>query len=118
MGVYQCSDFNGATVMSQEIMPRYLGFIGNGSAADSINNRAGIFGSSTSNYSVRNPGSAFGSSSSILSANNPVAGWPPVVFKGSKKIGYLTTNQTYLDRMSVATLDGACTFTATQRDEF
>jgi hypothetical protein len=84
---------------------------------DSINNRYGAYGSSGSSTSVRNASSAFGSASSILSANNPTASWPPAVFKGGKRIAFLTTNQTFLDRVSLAALD-SCTFTAAARLEF
>jgi hypothetical protein len=120
-----CANLNGASVFSQEPNPVYLGFFGSASAASSIENTAGPYGSTSSATSVRNTASAYGSSTGTYSAMNAAATLPPLIVKYGLTIGFLTTNANLqsadypyeVDRVSLATIEAGCAFSATQPAE-
>ena len=113
-GYFTCTDFEGAFVISQDVIPVYLGFFGGNSAADSIGNSSGSYGSSSSATSMRDSTSAYGSIAGNLSALNPGAGKPPLAMKNSKIFAAITTNSA-VNGVSLTSLDSSCTFSSTER---
>jgi hypothetical protein len=105
-----CADLEGASVVSQEPSPVYLGFFGSQYATDSVDNLYGTYGSQYSNLSVRNSYGAYGSSYGTYSAFNPYTSTPPAIFKRGEIIGFLTTNTVISLGVSLAAIDANCTF--------
>ncbi|MDA8646188.1 DUF5011 domain-containing protein [Porticoccaceae bacterium] len=108
-----CNDLNGAYLHSQEYSPVYLGFLGSQNSSESIMNLFGTYGSQYNPMSVRNTFGTYGSSYGTYSANNNSTSSPPKIFKNGLLIGYLTTNQNISGGVSLASIDSACSFTAT-----
>ncbi len=109
-----CFDLAGASVFSSEDRPVFLGFIGNGSATDSINNPSGPYGSSSSGTSVRNSSGMYGNSSGSFSVANGSALKPPKIVINGRLIAYLSTNGSLgWQSLSLAAIDASCTFTNT-----
>lgn len=107
-----CANLNGAYLVSQEFNQVYLGFFGNSFASESVNNSFGTYGSSFSSLSVRNTFGNYGSSFGIYSANNNFTSTPPFIVKYGNIIGYLTTNSSIYEGVSLAVVDANCSFTA------
>jgi hypothetical protein len=109
-----CQDLDGAYVYAQD--NSYLGFFGNNTAEESINNLLGFYGTSYSLHSVRNSSSRYGSLTSHISALNDSATIPPIIFKNTLEIAYLTTNQQLVDGVSLSEIDKSCKFISTEPD--
>lgn len=117
-----CANLDGASVFSQQPEPVFLGFFGSSSASDSIENSLGPYGSTTSATSMHNSTSLYGNSFGPYSANSGDASLPPLIVKYGLTVGFLTTNASLqspdypyeVDRVSLATVEGSCTFTAMQ----
>jgi len=107
-----CSDLHGASIFSQEAVPKYLGFIGGTDGPNSINNSFGSFGSNFSPDSVRNSYSTYGSDFTMFGVKNKRALWPPVIVKNGKSIAYLSLNTalTGLPVIALAEIDANCVF--------
>jgi hypothetical protein len=105
-----CGDLDGARVWSQEPAPRYLGFFGIPSAADSIENAHGVYGSPESWLSVRASDAGYGSSSTMYSAANSRTTLPPVIMVGNEVVARLSTNAALDDAVSLEWLDANCSF--------
>jgi hypothetical protein len=112
-----CNDLNGAYLFSQETSPTYLGFFGNQSSPESIQNTIGIYGSTISPNSVRNELGKYGSEILPYSIRNPITPTPPAIYKHNARIGYLTNNTTsILGGVSLKTIDElSCSFSAVSK---
>ncbi len=109
-----CFDLAGASVFSSEDRPVFLGFFGNASAPDSINNPSSPYGSNSSGTSVRNNSSIYGNTSGSFSVANGSALKPPKIVINGRHIGYLSINGSLgWQSFSLATIDASCTFTNT-----
>ncbi len=108
----ECSDIDGASIFSADVAPVFLGFFGNSSAANSINNSAGTYGDSSSALSVRNLAGDYGSSSSAVSHLNTGTTTPPFVIKSGRTLFRLSSNTSVLGSFTLAGIDGSCTFSA------
>lgn len=105
-----CAELEGATVLSQEPEPVYLGFFGSQFAEDSIMNPFGAYGSSFSKLSVRNDLGPYGGPSETYSAHNSLTTLPPVIYKNLVPIAFLTTNSALVPGVSLAQIDADCAF--------
>lgn len=116
-GGLTCADIDGASVLSQEPEPVYLGFLGNSIGAHSIRNPSGPYGSTTGTRSVRNAFSAYGSSTGVYSARNSLSINPPLIVKNGKVLAALTANAGYsrYPALSLPTIDGVCLFFSASR---
>jgi hypothetical protein len=108
-----CNDLNGAYLYSQEYPSVYLGFFGSQYSSDSVMNLFGTYGSQYNSMSVRNTFGTYGSSYGTYSANNSYTSSPPKILKNGLLKGYLTTNSFVSGGVSLASIDSACSFTAT-----
>ena len=107
-----CADLNGAYLYSQEFTPKYLGFFGNSSSRESINNPVGTYGASYLINSVRSTFGAYGPAGLNYSAQNANAFSPPKILKNGVHIGYLTSNTNISDGYSLSLIDNNCSFSA------
>lgn len=105
-----CADIDGASILSQEDEPQFLGFFGSDFALDSVFNDVGRYGSNTSSTSVFNDVSMYGSAVSSFSAFNDIASQPPAILKGGKVVAHLTTNDTVLGGVSMQAIQSSCEF--------
>lgn len=85
--------YQGATVISAEKEPRYLGTISNEFDMGSIFNRFGLYGSKYAVSSIWNQFSSYGFEFSQYSPFNDFSTDPPIIIKDSKVIGRLTVNK-------------------------
>lgn len=107
-----CEELDGAKVYSQGSSPVYLGFFGSQSANDSINNQIGAYGSQIMPLSVRNSTGDYGSVLGLYSAQNSSSFSPPEIYKNDVRIGYLTSNQSKAEGVSLNQIDSTCSFIA------
>ena len=108
-----CADLDGSFVFANDGSGTYLGFFGSEYSADSIMNEYGGYGSPYGTNSVRNEYSNYGSPYSNYSASNEYALYPPIIYKFSEALAYLTVNTSFSARVSLAEIDAYCTFYAT-----
>lgn len=118
MSQLDCERLDGATVISSDAAPVYLGFFGSFSAQNSIANTFSVYGSSFNDLSVRNEFGRYGSNSSDFSAQYEFATRPPRIVRDGRLLAYLSTN-TNLDGpgWSLFEIETSCEFSAAQPGE-
>lgn len=84
---------NGAKIIAQDDDNTYLGKLASEYNSESIFNEYGLYGSEYSSDSIWNKYGTFGGKYNRYSPFNKYTGTPPMIIKGGKVIGYLTTNK-------------------------
>ena len=103
-----CQVVNGAIIIAQDDKSTFLGKVVSSYDSKSIFNDYGNFGSSYNTDSIWNDYSQFGSPMGSYSPNNPYSTSPPMLIKGGKVIGYLTTNKFIKPSVSPLLLKALC----------
>jgi len=88
-----CLIVSGAKLIAQDDKKTFLGEISDSYVNESIFNQYGSYGSEYSSHSIWNKYATFGSEYSSYSPFNEYTITPPMMVKGGKIIGYLTTNK-------------------------
>jgi len=89
--------YQGASIMSDERNPVYLGIIADEFDPESIFNEFGKYGTPFFKYSIWNEFGTYGAGFSNYSPSNPFATNPPLIVKDKKVIGRLTVIRTIAD---------------------
>lgn len=103
-----CSVVRGAKLIAQDDKNTYLGLITNSYSGDSIFNEYEAYGSEYSADSIWNEYESFGGEYSQYSPFNEYTNTPPMMIKGGKVIGYLTTNKSISASISPNLLKALC----------
>ena len=87
------STLRGAKLIAQDDENTYLGTFESSYAANSMFNEYGTYGGKYSAKSIWNEFGTFGGQYSSFSPFNSFSSTPPMIIKGGRVIGYLTTNK-------------------------
>jgi hypothetical protein len=103
-----CSILNGAVIVAQDSGNSVLGKITNSYDRDSIFNEFGTYGNEFSSHSIWNEFSTLGNKFNSDSPFNEFSSSPPMIIKGGKIIGYLSTNRNIRGSISPNLLKALC----------
>ena len=103
-----CSIVNNSKIIAQDNKNTYLGKITNSFDSESTFNEFGTYGSEFSSTSIWNEFGTFGSEFSSYSPFNEFTSSPPLIIKGGKIIGYLSTNKSLQSSISPNILKALC----------
>jgi len=103
-----CGTLNGAIIVAQDSSNTVMGRIANSFDSGSIFNEFGTYGSEFSSESIWNEFSTFGNKFNSDSPFNEFSSSPPMIIKGGKVIGYLSTNRNIRGSISPNLLKALC----------
>lgn len=103
-----CSAVAESTIIGQDPENSFLGKITNSFDADSIFNDFGKYGNDFSALSIWNEFGKFGNNFNDYSPFNENSKKPPILVKGGKVIGYLTSNKSLPSSISPIRLKALC----------
>jgi hypothetical protein len=103
-----CVALAGARLVAQDDENTYLGKIANAFDGESIFNEFGKYGNEFQSNSIWNEFGKFGSEFHTHSPFNKLASKPPMIIKGGKVIGLLSTNKNLEGAISPSLLKALC----------
>jgi hypothetical protein len=103
-----CDVVKGALLVAQGDKNTVIGKITNAFDSDSIFNEFGNYGSEFSSNSIWNQFGNFGSEFSRFSPHNQMSSTPPMIIKGGKVIGFLSSDKSLRATISPNLLKALC----------